>query len=150
MWQHDATIETIVSDEFRESLSGSSENEMMQLDDRERCRDPAIGCNPYGHFAFDREVCEIPEIQGISVPPDLALQKAPSDRPLHPELPHGARSGTTNLIADQTIAGGYPKLRNRVLKLISSGDRQVEIRIGKACPGFTGAVVTPLAISQFL
>src|SRR5260370_25527625 len=35
MWQHDATIETIVGDEFRERFSGSPENEMMQFDTRD-------------------------------------------------------------------------------------------------------------------
>ena len=150
MWQHDATIETIVSNEFRESFSGSPEDEMMQFDDRKRRRDRAIGRDPYGHFAFDRQVREFLEIQGVAVPPYLTLEEAPSDRPLHPELLHCTRPCATNLIADQMIAGRYPKLRDSVLELISSSDRQVEIRVRKACPGLTGPVVTPLAISQFL
>jgi hypothetical protein len=150
MWQDKATIEAIVCDEFRESFSGSPENEVMQFDDRERRRDRTVGCDPYGHFAFDRQVREILEIQGVTVPPNLTLEKAPSDRPLHPELLHGARPGATNLIADQTIAGRYPKLRDRVLELISSSKRQIEIRGRKACPGLTRAVVAPLAIGQLL
>jgi hypothetical protein len=150
MWQHEAAIEAIVSDEFRESFSGSPENEVMQFDDRERRRDRAIGGDLYGHFAFDCRVREIPEIQGVTMPPDLTLEEAPSDRPFHPELPHSARPGAANLVADQTIAGCYPKLRNRILELISSSERKVEIRVREAQPWLMRAVVAPLAISQLL
>ena len=109
-----------------------------------------IGRDPYGHFAFDRQVREIPGIQGVTVPPNLTLEKAPSDRALHPELLHSARPSATNLIADQTIAGRYPKLRDRVLELIGSSERQIEIRVREACPGLTRAVIAPLPISQVL
>jgi hypothetical protein len=105
MWQHEAAVEAIVSDEFRESFSGSPENEMMQFDDWERRRDRTIGCDPHGHFAFDREIHEIPDIQRVTVSPNLTFEKAPSDRSLHPELLHGSRPGATNLIADETISG---------------------------------------------
>jgi hypothetical protein len=123
---------------------------MMQFDDRKRRRDRTIGRDPYGHFAFDRQIREILEIQGVAVPPNLTLEEAPSDRPLHPELLHGARSGTTNLIANQTIAGRYPKLRDSVLDLIGFSERQDKTRIPEAQSGLTRAVVAPLAISHRL
>jgi hypothetical protein len=148
MWQHEPAIEAIVGDEFRESFSGSPENEVMQFNDRECRRDRTIGCDLHGHFALDCQVREIPEIQGITIPPDLTLEEAPSDRSFHPELLHGARPGAPNLVADQTIAGCYPKLRNSLLELISGSERQVEIGIREARPGLTRAVVAPLAISQ--
>jgi hypothetical protein len=57
----------------------------------------------------------------------------------------------TDLIADQTIAGCYPKLRNSVLEFIGATERrQSKIRVCEARPRLSGAVVAPLAISQFL
>jgi hypothetical protein len=150
MRQDKAAMEAIVGDEFRERFCRPPENEMMQFDDRKRRRDRTIGRDPYGHFAFDRQVREILEIQGVAVPPNLTLEEAPSDRPLHPELLHGARPRATNLIADHAIAGCYPKLRDSVLDLIGFRERQEKIRIRKARSRLTRAVVAPLAISQRL
>jgi hypothetical protein len=123
---------------------------MMQFDDRKRRRDRTIGRDPYGHFTFDRQVRETLGIQGVAVLPNLTLEEAPSDRPLHPELLHGARPRATDFIADQTIAGCYPKLRDSVLDLIGFSERQDKTRIREARPGLTRVVVAPLAISQRL
>jgi hypothetical protein len=150
MWLHEAAIEAVVRDEFRKSFSRSPENEVVQFDDWERRRDRAIGRDLYGHFAFDCQVREIPEIQNVTMAPYLTLKKATSDRPFYPELLHGARPRATNLVADQTVAGRYPKRRDGILELISSSEGQVEIRIRETCPGLTRAVVAPLASSQFL
>jgi hypothetical protein len=122
MRQHETTIEAIVGDEFRERFSWSPENEMMQFDDWERCRDRTIRCDAHGHFAFDREAGEVVEIQDVTVFPNLTLEKATSDRPLHAELLHCARPGATNLVADQTITSCDPKLRNSILELIGFGE----------------------------
>jgi len=150
MWQDKAAIEAIIGDEFRERFCRPPENEMMQFDDWKRRRDRTIRRDPYTHFAFDRQVCEILEIHGVAVPPYLALEEAPSDRPTHPELLHGARPRATNLIADQTIAGRYPKLRDSVLDLIGFSEGQDKIWVRKARSGLTRAVVAPSAISQRL
>jgi hypothetical protein len=150
MWQHEAAIKAIVGDEFRERFSNSSENGMMQFDDREHCRDRTIRSDARGHLAFDRQAGEVVEIQGVAVSPNLTLEEVPSDWPLHPELLHCARPGATNLVADQTIAGCYPKLRSSILELIGFGERQDKIRVREACPGLTRAVIAPLAISQVL
>jgi hypothetical protein len=122
----------------------------MQFDDRKRRRDRTIGRDPHRHFAFDCQASEVVEIQGVAVSPDLTLEEASSDWSLHPELLYGARPRATNLIADQTIAGCYPKLRDSVLDLIGFSERQDKTRIREAHPGLTRAVVAPLAISQLL
>ena len=59
----------------RERFSNSSKNEMMQFDDRERCRDRTIRCDAHGHFAFDREAGEVVEIQDVTVFFNLTLEK---------------------------------------------------------------------------
>ena len=106
--------------------------------------------DPNGHLAFDRQMREVVEIHSLALSPDLAFEKAPSDRPLHAELFRGAWSRAANLVADKAIAGRDPKLRDRVLELISGGEGQLEMRVGEACSGFTPAVVAPLAVSQLL
>ena len=140
--------QAIVGDEFRERFCRRPENEMMQFDDRKRRRDRTIGRDPHRHFALDCQASEVVEIRGVAVSPDLTLEEASSDWSLHPELLYGARPRATNLIADQTIAGCYPKLRDSVLDLIGFSERQDKTRIREAHPGLTRAVVAPLAISQ--
>jgi hypothetical protein len=120
----------------------------MKFDDGEGGRDRTIRPDAHGHFPFDRQVCEVVETQSLAVPADLTLEEASSDRPLHPELLRGAWPRAADLVADQTISGRNPKLRNGVLELISSSEGQVEIRVGEARSGLTPAVVAPLAISQ--
>ena len=122
MRQHETAIEAIVGDEFRERFSWSPKNEMMQFDDRERCRDRTIRCDAHGHFAFDREASEVVVTQDVTVLPNLTLEKAASDRPLHAELLHCARPGATNLVADQTITSCDPNLRNSILELTDIGE----------------------------
>ena len=56
--------------------------------------------------------------------------------------------GAANLVADQTISGRDPKLRDRVLELVSGSERQVELGVGEARSGLASAVVAPLAISE--
>jgi hypothetical protein len=121
---------------------------MMQFDDREGRRDRVIRPDAHGHFPFDRQVCEVLEIQSLAVSADLAFEKASSDRPLHPELLRGAWPRAANLVANQTISGRNPKLRDRVLELVSGSERQVELRVGEARSGLAPAVVAPLAISE--
>ena len=123
---------------------------MVEFDDRERRRDRAIRPDPDGHLALDRQMCEVAEVQSLAVPPDFAFEEAPSDRPLHPKLLRRAGPRAANLIADETIAGRYPKLRYRVLELVSGGEGQVEIRVGEACSWLPRPVVAPLAVGQLL
>jgi hypothetical protein len=66
---------------------------------------------------------------------------------VEPEGLHSARPNATYLIADQTIAGCYPKLRNNILELI---EKQDKTRVCEARPGLTGAVVAPMATGQLL
>jgi hypothetical protein len=143
-------MKAIVRNEFRQRLSDASENVVMEFDDWKRRRDRAIRSDPDSHLALDRQVREVPEIQSLAVPPDLAFEEAAADRPLHPELLRGPWPRAAYLVADETIAGRYPKLRNRVLEFVSGGEGQVEIRVGEAHSWLPRAVVPPLAIGQLL
>jgi hypothetical protein len=49
-------------------------------------------------------MCEVIETHSLAMSADLAFEKAPSDRPLHPKLLRGAWSRAANLVADQTIS----------------------------------------------
>ena len=149
MRRHEACVEAVVGYEFRQRLSGPPENVVMQFDDRKRRRDRAIRPDPDGHLALDRQMREVVEIQSLAMPPDFAFEKAPSDWPLHPELLRGAWSRAANFVADKAIARRHPKLRDRVLELVSGGERQVEMRIGEASSGLPRAIVAPLAVRQF-
>jgi hypothetical protein len=121
---------------------------MMQFDDRKSRRDRAVRPDANGHFAFDRQMGEVVETQSLAVSVDFAFEKASSDWPLRPELLRGAWSRAANLVADQTISGRDPKLRDRVLELVSGSERQVELGVGEARSGLASAVVAPLAISE--
>ena len=84
MRRHEAGIEAVVRNEFRQGLSGSSENIAMEFDDRKRRHDREVGPELDGHFALDRQMREVVEVQSLAVPPDLALEEAASDRPFIP------------------------------------------------------------------
>src|ERR1700722_10285913 len=144
MRQDEACIEAIVRYELRQRLSQPPENVMVEFDNRERRRDRAIGPDPHGHLALDRPMREVVETQSLAGLPDFAFEEAPSDRPLHPEMLRHAQPSAANLIADETIAGRDPKLRNRVLDLVSGAKGEVEIQVGETCSWLPRPVVAPL------
>ena len=128
--RHDeAAVQSIVGDEFRQRLPDSSENEVVQLDDREHSLDCVISPDPYRHLAFNRQACKVLEVKRVETVPHLAFEKAAADRSFHAELLHGPRSRAANFITNKTIPGSDTESSNDVLQLIRTSDIQDKTRV---------------------